>query len=1079
MTSTKTVRLPRAPQVRGFENRRAPAITKPGGGEKSITAVYNDGRRRKDVGASMSMRIGTVNVGTMSRREGEVSDMLERRGIDICCLQETRWKGGSARMLGGYKFYWVGGKDGLHGVGLMVAREWVDRVIEVKRVSERMMVLRMSVGKVVLNVVSVYAPQAGRPGEEREEFYGGLGRILSGVADEEMLVVCGDLNGHVGEKVDGFEGVHGGKGFGTRNLAGEMLLEFVEARGMVIANTWFDKEDAKKVSYESGGCKTVVDYVLVRKREQRNVIDVKVIPGEACLTQHKLMICTLIVSEQAKTVKSIFVSRCKVWRLKDEATQKRFRDAVQVREGVRDKAEETVESVWGEFKECLLEVANDVCGRTRGPPRHRESWWWDEVVADAVKEKGRLYRIMKKSKVGGDKGTLKADSAAYKAAKCISNQAVSRAKEAERQKLGESLDTEDGKGNLFRVVKQMVRKNKDVVGGGCVKDIEGKIVVEEEKIKEVWRNYFEKLSNEEFSWDKESLGTENVVNGPGEEITCQEVRTAVAKMKRDKAAGPSEVVAEMLKGSGESGIRWMTDLFNAIVREGKIPTDWCKSWIVSIYKGKGDAMECGSYRGIKLLEHVMKVLERVLESRLRGKVKIDDMQFGFSGGKGTTDAIFIVRQMQEKYLAVKKELWMAFVDLEKAFDRVPREVLWWAMRELGVEEWLINVIKSMYVGATTAVKVKSGESSPFEVKVGVHQGSVLSPFLFIIVLEALSRKFRGGLPYELLYADDLVLMAESQQLLLEKFVRWKEGMEAKGLRVNMGKTKVMKCGVETGQLVSSGKWPCGVCREGVRGNSILCTVCKKWVHKRCSGIKGRLKVGGEYKCPVCDGLKAKPDGSSELKEIRLGQDGRLECVDRFCYLGDMIGAGGGAEDAARTRVKCAWGKFNELAPILTSRGASLKLKGKIYRSCVQSVLVYGSETWPMKAEDMQRLERTEMAMVRWMCGVTLRDRVRSEDLRERLGVEGVTEMVSRGRLRWFGHLERKEEEDWASACRNVKVGGKVGRGRARKTWSEVVNDDMRRRGLKRDMAKDRAEWRSHIRGNRPTRASTEKRTLRR
>src|SRR5207244_6962813 len=82
------------------------------------------------------------------------------------------------------------------------------------------------------------------------------------------------------------------------------------------------------------------------------------------------------------------------------------------------------------------------------------------------------------------------------------------------------------------------------------------------------------------------------------------------------------------------------------------------------------------------------------------------MQFGFSPGKGTTDAIFIVRQLQKKYLAKKKDLRIAFIDLEKAFDRVPREVLWWALREVKVEEWLIKVIQSLYEGATTSVKLR-------------------------------------------------------------------------------------------------------------------------------------------------------------------------------------------------------------------------------------------------------------------------------------------------------------------------------------------------------------------------------------
>ena len=138
--------------------------------------------------------------------------------------------------------------------------------------------------------------------------------------------------------------------------------------------------------------------------------------------------------------------------------------------------------------------------------------------------------------------------------------------------------------------------------------------------------------------------------------------------------------------------------------------------MVNVYKGKGNALECSSYRGIKLLDHVLKVLERVLEARLRKTVKIDDMQFGFSPGKGTTDAIFIVRQVEEKLLGKQKELWMAFVDLEKAFDRVPREVLWWALRHVGVEEWMVNVINSLYEGFTTAVKRNGEESESFEVK---------------------------------------------------------------------------------------------------------------------------------------------------------------------------------------------------------------------------------------------------------------------------------------------------------------------------------------------------------------------------
>src|SRR5580698_8508134 len=135
----------------------------------------------------------------------------------------------------------------------------------------------------------------------------------------------------------------------------------------------------------------------------------------------------------------------------------------------------------------------------------------------------------------------------------------------------------------------------------------------------------------------------------------------------------------------------------------------------------------------------MKVFQRVLEMRLRDRVKIDDMQFGFCPGKGTIDAIFVIRQVQEKFLEKKKDLWIAFVDMEKAIDRVPREVLSWSLRRLGVEEWMVAIIKALYNGAKTSVRNKQGESKEFEVNAGVQQGSALSPLLFSIVLEALSR----------------------------------------------------------------------------------------------------------------------------------------------------------------------------------------------------------------------------------------------------------------------------------------------------------------------------------------------------
>ena len=140
-----------------------------------------------------------------------------------------------------------------------------------------------------------------------------------------------------------------------------------------------------------------------------------------------------------------------------------------------------------------------------------------------------------------------------------------------------------------------------------------------------------------------------------------------------------------------------------------------------------------------------------------------------------------------------------------------------------------------------------------------------------------------------------------------------------------------------------------------------------------------MAVEVDCQCPTC--VNGGKERTADKKELVLGQE-RLECVDKFCYFDDMIGAGGDAEDAVRARIRCAWSKFNELEPILTAQGASLRLTGRIYTACVQCVMVYGSETWPMKVDDMQKLERTESMMMRWMCGVSLKDRKAAVELRE-------------------------------------------------------------------------------------------------
>ena len=192
----------------------------------------------------------------------------------------------------------------------------------------------------------------------------------------------------------------------------------------------------------------------------------------------------------------------------------------------------------------------------------------------------------------------------------------------------------------------------------------------------------------------------------------------------------------------------MVELCQGVLDERGMPDEWALSVVVLIFKGKGDAMNCGAYMGVKLLEHAMNIVEKVLERILPRMVKVDEMQFGVMPGKGTTDAVFILRRLQEEYLDKEKKLYMCFIDLEKAFDRVPRKVLEWAMRKRGIPEAMVREGMSLYEGAKTRVRLGLELSEEFEVKVGVHQGSVLSPLVFAIVVDVVTENVRNGLMSE-------------------------------------------------------------------------------------------------------------------------------------------------------------------------------------------------------------------------------------------------------------------------------------------------------------------------------------------
>ena len=196
------------------------------------------------------------------------------------------------------------------------------------------------------------------------------------------------------------------------------------------------------------------------------------------------------------------------------------------------------------------------------------------------------------------------------------------------------------------------------MGEKPVKNDAGQLSLDEEAKKEAWREHYERLLNVEFPWNPEDLSEESPVEGPSEPITLEMITKAISKMASGKAAGPSGIVAEMLKPVGEAGAVEVRDLIEDIISEGCIPTDWQESFIVNLYKGKGDPLNRGNYRGLKLIEQVMKVLERVVEGLVRQRVEIDEMQCGFMSGRGILmQFLLYVSYRRSTWLPTSRSTW--------------------------------------------------------------------------------------------------------------------------------------------------------------------------------------------------------------------------------------------------------------------------------------------------------------------------------------------------------------------------------------------------------------------------------------
>ena len=312
--------------------------------------------------------------------------------------------------------------------------------------------------------------------------------------------------------------------------------------------------------------------------------------------------------------------------------------------------------------------------------------------------------------------------------------------------------------------------------------------------------------------------------------------------------------------------------------------EWRKSILVPIYKNKGDIQSCTNYRGIKLMSHTMKLWERVIEHRLRGMTRVTMNQFGFIPGRSTIEAIFLIRHVMERYREQKKDLHMVFIDLEKAYDKIPRNVMWWALDRHKVPTKYVALIKDMYNNVMTRVRTSDGDTDDFPIKIGLHQRSALSPYLFALMMDEVTRDIQGDIPWCMLFADDVVLVDESHAGVNRKLELWRQMLESKGFRLSRTKTEYMRCDF-------------GATHE-----------------------EGDVSLEGQV----------------------------VPKRDTFRYLGSMLQRDGDIDEDVSHRIKAGWMKWRQASGVLCDKKVPQKLKGKFYRTAIRPAMLYGAECWPTK-----------------------------------------------------------------------------------------------------------------------------------
>lgn len=983
----------------------------------------------------------------LHRRTAIVAHELKRYNIDIAALSETRLSGEDNLIEEGegYTFFWRGYPENVrrnHGVGFAVRNRLLKKIETTPvGISERLMSWRIPLAKGrYATLISAYAPTLDSEDDVKDAFYRSLDTTIRSAPRNDKLILLGDFNARVGKQNLLWPGVLGSHGIGNMNNNGERLLSLCSEHSLVITNTIFQLKNKHKTTWMHPRSKNwhLLDYVITRQKDRGEVLVTRAMRGAECSTDHNLVRSKMQISIRPQRRRQPPSKKLNCSKLKDAATGGMFRRTLEDKLSQHppiepDNNATNLDAEWLTFKTLLQSTAEETLGFTTR--RHQD--WFDEnneTIHDLLAMKNKVHNNLL---AHPDSTILKHE---FKRLKREIQQLLREMENKwyndvakEMQRMADSND-QHGFYKLASTIYGPTKRNIAPVRSG-----EGELLKDNDAIAERWRQYFNTLLNQRNPVEPNIL--DNIPNAPqavdlDEPPRFDETVQAIKSLKNNKCPGPDGIPSELLKEGGQPLYQHFHNLIKSIWNQEQIPAEWRTSDIVTIYKKKGDRSDCSNSRGISLLPTASKVLAKILLTRLTQhltETTLPETQCGFRKERSTCDMIFAVRQIQEKCHEQNRDLYIAFIDLAKAFDTVNRELLWNVLSKIGVPNKFLNIVKSLHDNMTACVSIGGSKSKPFNVEVGVKQGCVLAPVIFNIYLTAVTlliqqqmnpdegvkiqfrldgnlfnlrrlqaqRKTEIANFLELQYADDCAILAHSPEALQRSLTKISNIYQAMGLRINVNKTEI---------------------------------ICQ------------RNNPAGPLAFRIND---------EDVKQ-----------VEKFKYLGSVLTHKHNIDEEVLARINQAASSFGRLrSKVFENSGLKIKVKVSVYTAVCLSTLLYGAEAWTTYQRHIKQLESFHIRCLQRILGLKWQDKVPHSEILLRAGTTSIETMLARKQLRWVGHVFRMPEH---RLPRQILYGqlpeGRRNPGGQKKRYKDQIKTTMKKCNIVpmelETNASDRKRWRT-------------------